>query len=108
LQKNWHFLIKTKLNSAKIGSYHWFLRKRLFFAENWQKSQKIVIIISTLVTLKNIFINLAGAFFQLPHSSQSQFKIWKQDSESRKRRQLAVLPFHGHKVEKQKKQKRER
>jgi hypothetical protein len=47
-RKNWRFLLKTKLNYAKIGSYHWFLRKTpIFFAEKWQKSQKIVIITST-------------------------------------------------------------
>jgi hypothetical protein len=32
----------------KFWSKHWFLRKRqFFFAENWEKSQKIVIITST-------------------------------------------------------------
>jgi hypothetical protein len=42
--KNWRFWLKTKLNYAKCWSKHWFLRKTpIFFAENCQKSQKIVI-----------------------------------------------------------------
>jgi hypothetical protein len=37
-QKNWHFLLKTKLNYGNICSEHWCLRKTPIF------SHKIVII----------------------------------------------------------------
>jgi hypothetical protein len=45
--KKWPFLLKTKLNYAKMDHNIAFWEKRHFFAENWQKSQKIVIITST-------------------------------------------------------------
>jgi hypothetical protein len=44
IPKNWCLWLKTKLNYAKhFGVWE----KRQFFAENWQKSHKIVIITST-------------------------------------------------------------
>jgi hypothetical protein len=48
LAKNWRFLLKTKLNYAKIVIIILVFDKNAnFLAENWQKSQKIVIITST-------------------------------------------------------------
>jgi hypothetical protein len=56
LEKKWPFLLKTKLNCEKIGSYVTlvFEKNANFFAENWQKSQKIVVITSTAV-VKSFF-----------------------------------------------------
>jgi hypothetical protein len=45
LAKIWAFFAQT---AASFLQKHWFLRKTpIIFAENWQKSQKIVIITST-------------------------------------------------------------
>jgi hypothetical protein len=38
--KKFAFLIKTKLNYAKIGSFHWFLKKRQFFSPNISKNRE--------------------------------------------------------------------
>jgi hypothetical protein len=46
-QKNWRFWLKTKLNYPIFYHNIGFWEKRHFFAENCQKSQKIVIITST-------------------------------------------------------------
>jgi hypothetical protein len=49
-QKNWRFLLKTKLNYAKSNIITLVFEKNAnFFAENCQKSQKIVIITSVPV-----------------------------------------------------------
>jgi hypothetical protein len=46
--KNWRFLLKTKLNFEKNMIITLVFKKNAnFFAENWEKSQKIVIITST-------------------------------------------------------------
>jgi hypothetical protein len=48
LRKNWRFRLMTKLNNAKILIVTFgFEKTPVFFAENFQKSQKIVIITST-------------------------------------------------------------
>jgi hypothetical protein len=41
------FLTQNKVKFWKSWSQHWYLRKTPIFSENWQKSQKIVIISST-------------------------------------------------------------
>jgi hypothetical protein len=38
--KNWRFLLKTKLNYAKIGSYHLFLRKTPIFSPKIGKNRR--------------------------------------------------------------------
>jgi hypothetical protein len=35
--KNWHLWLKTKLNCAKLWSWHWFLRKTPKTVENRRK-----------------------------------------------------------------------
>jgi hypothetical protein len=47
LAKKLAFLLGTKLNFEKMIMILVFKKKRQFFAENWGKSQKIVIITST-------------------------------------------------------------
>jgi hypothetical protein len=49
LAKNRHFLLETKVNYAKIRYVITlvFEKNANFFAENWQKSQKIVIMTTT-------------------------------------------------------------
>jgi hypothetical protein len=40
LQKNWRFLLKTKLNYATFGSYNWFLRKKPIFSPKIVKNRR--------------------------------------------------------------------
>jgi hypothetical protein len=48
LRKNWRVFVQTISNFGKIGIITLVFKKNAhFFAENWQKSQKIVIITST-------------------------------------------------------------
>jgi hypothetical protein len=48
LAKNWRFLLKTKLTFEKYFIITLVFKKNAnFFAENWEKSQEIVIITST-------------------------------------------------------------
>jgi hypothetical protein len=68
-RKNWRFCLKTKPNFEKVDHNIGFYEKRQFFAENWQKSQKIVIITSTPgnlgrpVTRDQFFKTYVGANF---------------------------------------------
>jgi hypothetical protein len=46
LAKKWHFWLKTKQNFEKVD-HNIGIKNAIFFAENLEKSQKIVIITST-------------------------------------------------------------
>jgi hypothetical protein len=48
LAKKWHFFAQNKAKLCKNLIITLVLAKNAFFAENWQKSQKIVFITSTL------------------------------------------------------------
>jgi hypothetical protein len=69
-RKNCHFWLKTKLNYAKFYHNIGFLRKTLFFAENWQKSQKIVIITSTPGDERKGHLARTSSVTSLPRSPQ--------------------------------------
>jgi hypothetical protein len=58
LRTNWRFWFKTKPNFEKNDHCIGFWKNANFFAENWGKSQKIVIITSTPV-----LSNLERSFF---------------------------------------------
>jgi hypothetical protein len=73
LRKYWRFLLNLLLVFAKkIDHSIGFWEKRHFFAENWQKLQKIVIITSTPVWIKYVILMYQREYYV--------YKIW--------------LPFH--------------